>query len=217
MKTLIRIFPIVLCSLVFLGYTGSDSQSFASGKKDSSPPPAPEVKNENDNKDTSQNENIKESDFMRENNSEYTILASDILDLTDDDLIALQKLLERSKKLDQRERKIERREQIIQTMELALEEKISQLEIFQQQIKNILALHKEEVQGELLGLSKLYQSMKPAEAAQIFNDLDFDVLLQIVSKMNKKKAAPILAKMNVSRAERITEELVRRMNITPVQ
>ncbi len=50
------------------------------------------------------------------------------------------------------------------------------------------------------GLVKLYESMKPRDAATIFNDLDMPVLLQVVDRMKEAKAAPVLAAMQPDKA-----------------
>jgi flagellar motility protein MotE (MotC chaperone) len=49
--------------------------------------------------------------------------------------------------------------------------------------------------------------MKPRDAAKIFDDLDTPVLLEVVDRMNERKAAPILAAMQPDRAREITEKL----------
>jgi flagellar motility protein MotE (MotC chaperone) len=54
---------------------------------------------------------------------------------------------------------------------------------------------------------KLYASMKPRDAAKIFDDLDTPVLLEVVDRMNERKAAPILAAMQPDRAREVTEKL----------
>ena len=50
------------------------------------------------------------------------------------------------------------------------------------------------------GLVKLYESMKPRDAAAIFNELDMPVLLQVLDRMKEAKAAPVLAAMQPDKA-----------------
>ena len=57
------------------------------------------------------------------------------------------------------------------------------------------------------GLVKLYANMKPREAAKIWDDLETQVLLELLDRMNERKAAPILAAMQPDRAREITEKL----------
>ena len=72
-------------------------------------------------------------------------------------------------------------------------------------LKSISARDRDEANWR--GLVKLYESMKPRDAAAIFNDLDMPVLLQVVDRMKEIKAAPVLAAMQPDRAQQLTAEL----------
>ena len=54
---------------------------------------------------------------------------------------------------------------------------------------------------------KLYETMKPRDAATIFNDLDLTVLLQVLDRMKEAKSAMVLAAMQPERARQVTERL----------
>ncbi|MCZ8148546.1 MAG: hypothetical protein O9325_11960, partial [Roseomonas sp.] len=60
-----------------------------------------------------------------------------------------------------------------------------------------------------VALAKLYESMRPRDAAEIFNELDMPILVQVVNRMNERRAAPILAAMTPERARQVTAELSR--------
>ncbi len=49
--------------------------------------------------------------------------------------------------------------------------------------------------------------MKPRDAAVIFNDLDRPVLLQIVDRMQERRASMVLAAMQPDRARELTAAL----------
>ena len=53
---------------------------------------------------------------------------------------------------------------------------------------------------------KLYEAMKPRDAATIFNDLEMPVLLQVVDRMKEAKAAPVLAAMQPDKARDLTAQ-----------
>jgi flagellar motility protein MotE (MotC chaperone) len=57
------------------------------------------------------------------------------------------------------------------------------------------------------GLVKVYESMKPRDAATIFNDLDMQVLLPVLDRMKDTKAAPVLAAMQPDKARLATTNL----------
>ncbi|MFY7962270.1 MAG: magnesium transporter MgtE N-terminal domain-containing protein, partial [Elsteraceae bacterium] len=50
-------------------------------------------------------------------------------------------------------------------------------------------------------------SMKPKEAAQIFDKLEMDVLLGVAQRMKEGKVAPILASMQPEKAKLLTQIL----------
>ena len=75
-------------------------------------------------------------------------------------------------------------------------------------IKNeIEALLKEqsaEEQSRINSLVKIYEGMKAKDAARIFNTLDMDVLIMVMSRMSERKSSPILAEMSPDRARTVT-------------
>ena len=56
---------------------------------------------------------------------------------------------------------------------------------------------------------KLYEGMRPRDAAAIFDDLDMPVLVPIVDRMREARAAPVMAAMRPERARALTAELTR--------
>jgi flagellar motility protein MotE (MotC chaperone) len=56
---------------------------------------------------------------------------------------------------------------------------------------------------------KLYEGMRPRDAAAIFDELEQPVLLQILDRMGERRAAPVLGAMKPDRARSITAELAR--------
>ena len=57
------------------------------------------------------------------------------------------------------------------------------------------------------GLVKVYETMKPREAAAIFNDLAMPVLISVLDRMKETKAAAVLAAMAPDRARDVTTQL----------
>ena len=56
-------------------------------------------------------------------------------------------------------------------------------------------------------LVKVYENMKPKDAARIFEKLDMPVLLQVVERMKEQKLAAVLAEMDPGKAKSVTIEL----------
>jgi flagellar motility protein MotE (MotC chaperone) len=72
------------------------------------------------------------------------------------------------------------------------------------EIENLLQKQSEEEMARINSLVKIYQGMKPKDAARIFDTLDLDILVVVVSKMSERKLSPVLAAMNPERARTVT-------------
>ena len=77
----------------------------------------------------------------------------------------------------------------------------------QKQLDKVLALYNQQEDAKIRSLVKIYENMKPADAARIFDELDLPIMLEVVDKMSERKAAPILANMNPLKAKELTVEL----------
>jgi flagellar motility protein MotE (MotC chaperone) len=53
----------------------------------------------------------------------------------------------------------------------------------------------------------MYESMKPKDAARVFDRLGLDVLVPVVQQMNPRKMSEVLAAMAPDRAEKLTVAL----------
>ena len=62
---------------------------------------------------------------------------------------------------------------------------------------------------DMAHLVGIYETMKPKEAAKIFEELDMDTLLEVAERMKERKLAPIMAKMHPEKARDMTVELSR--------
>jgi len=125
----------------------------------------------------------------------------------------LQQLSARRDALDQRARDIDQREAFLAVAEQRLDEKVAELEALRTQIEQMLHQVDEEGETQLLGLVSIYESMRPADAATIFNGLELEVLISVMERMRGQKSAAILAGMNPERARRVTTELARRRDL----
>lgn len=133
-------------------------------------------------------------------------LPSDPFSLTDEEIDLLQALAERRKELDLRARQLDQHEVLLRAVERRLEERVSEL-------RGLLRQHDEQTEGQYKSLVKIYESMKPKDAARIFEEMDLAVLMPVVERMKERKTAPILAKMNPVMARAITTQLAQRRNL----
>ncbi|MCK5285234.1 MAG: MotE family protein [Alphaproteobacteria bacterium] len=110
----------------------------------------------------------------------------------------------RRKKLDVREKGIVIREALMKAAGQELDHKYQELSQLRQKIENLLQKQSEEELARIKSLVKIYEGMKPKDAARIFDTLDIDVLISVMSFMSERKLSPILAAMNPERARTIT-------------
>ena len=137
-------------------------------------------------------------------------LPADPFSLTDKEINLLQALAERRRELDLRARQMEQREALLKAAERRIEEKVGGLKALQKTIQDLLLQQEDQHEGQYKSLVKIYESMKPKDAARIFEQMDMSVLLPVIERMKERKTAPILAKMNPAKANAITTQLAQR-------
>jgi flagellar motility protein MotE (MotC chaperone) len=99
------------------------------------------------------------------------------------------------------------REAVLAAAEKRLSTRVDELGALQRRLEALEAGRREHDEANWRGLVRLYESMKPRDAAVIFNDLDLPVLLPVLDRMKEARAAPVLAAMQPERARQITAEL----------
>jgi flagellar motility protein MotE (MotC chaperone) len=122
----------------------------------------------------------------------------------------LQVLSERRAELDRRADETQQREVLLKATEQRINEKIAQLETMQRSIATTVKQREEEDDGRFKNLVRIYETMKPKEAARIFEQLDQPVLIAVVGRMKEPKVAPILASMDPAKAKALTVALADR-------
>lgn len=129
---------------------------------------------------------------------------------TDAEVGILQKLASRREELNRRSRDIDLRENMLLATERRVKVKIEELKKYQAIVEGLLKKHDKEKEAKYRSLVKIYESMKPKDAARIFEQLDMKVLLNVVERMREARTGPILAKMAPVKAKALTTELADR-------
>ncbi|MEJ0016566.1 MAG: hypothetical protein WDN25_08365 [Acetobacteraceae bacterium] len=130
--------------------------------------------------------------------------------VTDAEKTVLLELRQRRQEMDTRETALATRESMLAAAEQRLAARVGELQVLQKQLETLDTARKEREDLGWQGLVKLYEAMKPRDAATIFNDLDMPVLLQVVDRMKEAKAAPVLAAMQPEKARDLTTKLAQR-------
>lgn len=137
--------------------------------------------------------------------------------MTRSELDLLQDLAERRVELDRRAGEIAIREGILEATERRIDEKIARLEGLEGQIKALVSRHEEIENAELASIVKVYQTMKPKDAARIFERLDMEIQVEVATRMKESKMAPILAAMSADAAKTLTIELATRAQLPEIE
>lgn len=119
----------------------------------------------------------------------------------------LQSLVERRETLELRGRELDIRENLLSAAEERIDDKITQLKNIEATIEDLLKRHDDQEEQKLSSLVRIYENMKPKQAARIFEELDIDILIDVAERMNERKIAPILAQMNPETAKTLTVEI----------
>jgi len=144
---------------------------------------------------------------------EESTFADDPTLLTQAEIDLLQQLAERREELEARSREIEERNALLIAAEQRIDKKVGELQALRKTIEELLVKHDKQQEQKMASLVKIYENMKPKDAARIFEELDMNTLLMVAERMKERKLAPVMAKMNPEKAKEMTVELARLRNM----
>lgn len=177
----------------------SDKPEDAHGEK------APEEKDAHGEKDAADKDAKKTSD-KPEVKKEFTPIELDLL----------QTLSKRREELDKWSNDIALKENILKATGEKVNAQIQELSALKIEVNKLLDEYNKKDDLKIASLVKIYENMKPKDAAAIFGELDMPVLLEVVDKMKEAKVAPILAQMDPARAKELTIELAHQKRLPSV-
>jgi flagellar motility protein MotE (MotC chaperone) len=122
----------------------------------------------------------------------------------------LERLQARRQELDARAREIDIRESLLKAAEKKAESKVEELKTVESKIATATEQKNDAEAARFKGIITMYESMKPKDAAKVFDRLEMPVLYQIASQIAPRKMSDILGLMSPEVAERLTTEMARR-------
>jgi flagellar motility protein MotE (MotC chaperone) len=129
------------------------------------------------------------------------------LTISDSEKALLQDLRRRRGEIDARESALASRESLLIASQKTLDERVAELQGLRKGLEDLDAARRQRQEDGWQGLVKVYEAMKPRDAATIFNDLSMPVLLQVLNRMKEAKAAVVMAAMSPEKAREVTAEL----------
>ena len=133
--------------------------------------------------------------------------AAEEMGLSSQEIVVLRSLQARREVLDEREAGIGTREAAAAAAEARLQEQIGQLKTVEASLQTLLAKMDAKGDERMASLVKSYESMKPKDAATIFNGMEDGLLVDIAKSMKPATLAAVLSTMQPKRAETLTRLL----------
>jgi len=121
----------------------------------------------------------------------------------------LEALRARRTDIEARDAALAQREMLIAAAERRLADRLDELGALRQRLEAESRQRDERTEQGWRQMVRLYEGMRPRDAAGIFDELDMLVLIQVVDRMREARAAPVLAAMRPERARLVTTELAR--------
>lgn len=135
------------------------------------------------------------------------LISDDPTLLTPAEIEILMRLAERRDLLEKREREIDARQGLLRAAEIRIERRVAELEDLRRVIEDRIKVFDVQQEDKLGSLVKIYENMKPKDAARIFEELEMTTLLEVAERMKERKLAPVMAQMGPERAREVTVEL----------
>jgi flagellar motility protein MotE (MotC chaperone) len=119
--------------------------------------------------------------------------------------------------LDRRAGELAAREAAFGAIQARLETQLAALERYRADLAGLLGAIADADEAELAQLTKVYETMKPKQAAAVFDGLDRTTLLTLAGRMREPKLAAVLALMEPARARAVTAALAAERTPPPLR
>ena len=122
----------------------------------------------------------------------------------------LQALGARRQALELRGEQLETEDALMLAAEQRLNERVAELRTLETTVNDLLGRLDEEQERRVTSLVDVYQRMRAKDAAEVFDGLEDDVLVQVASRMRQANLAEVMGRMSPVRARRLTQMLADR-------
>lgn len=135
-------------------------------------------------------------------------------ELSASEIALLQDLSARRQELDAREAGFETRERLLAEAERRIDEKIVRLAQLEKEILALVEVQETADNEKLDSLARVYERMRPRDAARLIESLDISLQLEVVTRMREIKMAAILSAMDPAAARKLTNRLANRAQLS---
>ena len=127
-----------------------------------------------------------------------------------EETIDLSLLKKKKAELKEREKYLEKRKVQLVALQDDINKKIASLTRLRNEIKAEVEKKKTDEDKKLKHLIKIYSAMKPVKAASLIEKLDIGLAIKLLSKMKGDTVGGILSFVDVQKAAKISEGLLRK-------
>ncbi len=155
------------------------------------------------------NEETKQlTEILEKGDKKTTSVSSQSGTFSSSEILILQDLAERREALDIRAKEIDKRAIQLKVAEDEIDKKIKQLSEYEQRLSKLINQYSQKEQENIDALTKLYTSMKPKDAARIFDTMDLEISVAILKGMKPSSSSAIISQMTAQQAQAITAKLI---------
>lgn len=119
----------------------------------------------------------------------------------------------RDRAIARRERTVDQRESDVAAAEALLAARVEELTALRLELEETLDRAEEVQDARMLGLVKMTEKMRDKQAAAVLSEVDTDLAVEVLDKMNRAKAGKALAAMDPKHAAKLAEKLTRPLDM----
>ncbi|MBL3284752.1 putative flagellar motility protein MotE [Rickettsiales endosymbiont of Paramecium tredecaurelia] len=155
-------------------------------------------KDAQDAQKTSDTKEVDVKDFMQKNRT----------NLGTQEVLLLNALMRMQQDMEQRQQAMDNKTKVLEATKKSVEQQVAQLQELRAQIDGIVNKQQAGHEQQIQSLVKVYENMRPKEAALIFNQMEVAVLVELIKYMKEAKVAAILSYMNPMKARDLSIRLI---------
>lgn len=109
-----------------------------------------------------------------------------------------------------RTRHLSEAEAVLSATESRATAQIQRLGEIKREVEALMQQRSNLQQEDLRRMVTIYETMKPRDAARIFNDLETDIIIDVLDRMPERRSAPIIAELEDTKAREVTRLVLQR-------
>lgn len=101
-------------------------------------------------------------------------------------------------------------EAVLAATETRVTAQVQRLTEVKREVETLMKQRSTLQQEDIRRMVAIYETMKPRDAARIFNDLETDIVIDVLDRMPERRSAPIIAELEDTKAREVTRLVLQR-------